>query len=79
MLDGVELWLRKILGPMFMGLFMCATGVARENWWLPFRLLAVLCGLAAFWECVKEMWKLLRSKESTKAQLDRLEAEALKE
>ncbi|MGW7318425.1 hypothetical protein [Streptomyces sp. NPDC054865] len=29
-----------------------------------------------FWECVKETWKLLRSKESTKA---RLEAEALKE
>ncbi|MFF4324810.1 hypothetical protein [Streptomyces sp. NPDC001568] len=58
---------------------MCATGVARENWWLPFRLLAVLFGLAALGECVKETWKLLRSKESTKAQLDRLEAEALKE
>ncbi|MFB6563911.1 hypothetical protein ACFCYH_34355 [Streptomyces sp. NPDC056400] len=50
--------------------------MAREHWWLPFRLLAVIAGLAAFWECAKETWKLVRSKESTKAQLDRLEDEA---
>ncbi|WP_030774327.1 MULTISPECIES: hypothetical protein [unclassified Streptomyces] len=76
MLDGFELWLRKIAGPLFMGIGLCAVGVAEEGWWLPFRLLFAAMGMAAFWECVTETWKLLRSKESTKAQLDRLENEA---
>ncbi|MFJ3728817.1 hypothetical protein ACIPYQ_40500 [Streptomyces sp. NPDC090045] len=76
MLDGFELWLRKIVGPLFVGVGLCGVGVAEEGWWLPFRLLFVVGGVAAFWECVRETWKLVRSKESSKAQLDRLEDEA---
>lgn len=76
MLDGFELWLRKIVGPLFVGVCLCGAGVAEEGWWLPFRLLFGVLGMAAFWECVKETWKLARSRESAKAQLDRLEDEA---
>ncbi|MER7736633.1 MULTISPECIES: hypothetical protein [Streptomyces] len=50
--------------------------MSEEGWWLPFRLVFIAGGVAAFWECVKETWMLVRSKESSKAQLDRLEDEA---
>ncbi|MFI8345630.1 hypothetical protein ACIF8W_37020 [Streptomyces sp. NPDC085639] len=76
LLDGFELWLRKIVGSLFVGMCLCGIGVVEEGWWLLFRLLFGVLGLAAFWECVKETRKLVRSKESTKAQLDRLEDEA---
>ncbi|MFD5575264.1 hypothetical protein [Streptomyces cadmiisoli] len=76
LLDGFELWLRKIVGPLFVGVCLCGVGVAEEGWWLPFRLLFAVLGMAAFWECVKETWKLVRSRESAKVQLDRLEDEA---
>ncbi|MFC9816309.1 hypothetical protein ACFVJM_30100 [Streptomyces virginiae] len=76
LLDGFELWLRKIVGPLFVGMGLCGVAAAEEGWWLPFRLLFGVLGMASFWECVKETWKLVRSKESTKAQLDRLEDEA---
>ncbi|MFJ3861870.1 hypothetical protein ACIPRL_37360 [Streptomyces sp. NPDC090085] len=76
LLEGIELWLRKVVGPLLVGVWLCAEGAAEEGWWLPFRLVPVLLGMAALWHSAKEAWKLLRSKESTKAQLDRLEAEA---
>ncbi|MCI4079541.1 hypothetical protein MRQ86_04130 [Streptomyces sp. MMS21 TC-5] len=50
--------------------------MSEEGWWLPFRLVFIAGGVAGFWECVKETWMLVRSKESSKAQLDSLEDEA---
>ncbi|KOU14946.1 hypothetical protein ADK49_21890 [Streptomyces sp. WM6349] len=76
MLDGFELWLRKIVVPLFGGVALCGVGVSEEGWWLPFRLVFIAGGVAGFWECVKETWMLVRSKESSKAQLDSLEDEA---
>ncbi|MFF7300609.1 hypothetical protein [Streptomyces sp. NPDC008265] len=76
LLDGFELWLCKIVGPLVMGVVMCGWGLAREHRWLPFRLLFIAGGVVAFWECVKVTWKLVRSKESSKVQLDRMEDEA---
>ncbi|MGI5482163.1 hypothetical protein [Streptomyces lavendofoliae] len=76
MWDGAELWLRKAGGPLLLGLFMMAPAVAREHWWPPLRVLALLAGAAGVVECGAETWKLIRGRESATTTLDRLEAEA---
>ena len=75
MWDGVELWLRRAGGRLLMGVAMMGLAVVREErWWLPIRVLVFLAGVAAVVDCGVETWKLIRSKESTGAALDRLEA-----
>lgn len=74
MWDGIELWLRKAGGPLLMGLVMAALALAREQWWLPWRVVVLLVGLGSVAGCGVETWKLLRSRVPTKTALDRLEA-----
>ncbi|MHC3390384.1 hypothetical protein ACLQ2E_13090 [Streptomyces lavendulocolor] len=42
--DGVELWLRRAGGPLLGSLFVMALAVARERWWLPWRVLVLRPG-----------------------------------
>ncbi|WP_406002883.1 hypothetical protein [Streptomyces sp. NBC_00829] len=74
MLDGFELWLRKAGGLLLMGVVMAGYAVARERWWLPWRLMVLLAGIGAVVGCGVETWELIRSQEPTKTALDRLEA-----
>ncbi|MFI2352923.1 hypothetical protein ACH492_39305 [Streptomyces sp. NPDC019443] len=74
MLDGIELWLRKAGGRLLMGVLTTGYALARERWWLPLRVLALLVGIGLVLECGVETWKLIRSRESAKTALDRLEA-----
>ncbi|MFD5266324.1 hypothetical protein [Streptomyces sp. NPDC058335] len=74
MWDGIELWLRRAGWPLLMGVAMMGVASVREGWWLPLRVLLFLAGVTAVAECGVETWKLIRSKESTSAALDRLEA-----
>lgn len=75
LLDGIELWLRKVAGPLLMSLMLCGWGIARGERWLIWRVAAVTCGLAMIGVCLKETWKLIRDQEPAKARLDRLEAQ----
>ncbi|WP_406730126.1 hypothetical protein [Streptomyces sp. NBC_01794] len=74
MWDGIELWLRKAAGLLLMGVLMTGHAFVRERWWLPWRLVVFLAGIGAVVGCGVETWKLVRSRESAKAALDRLEA-----
>ncbi|MYX35780.1 MULTISPECIES: hypothetical protein [unclassified Streptomyces] len=73
MWDGIELWLRKAGGPLLLGVFVAANAVAREQWWLPWRVVVLLVGLGSVVGCGVETWKLLRSRVPAKTALDRLE------
>ncbi|MFJ8980355.1 hypothetical protein [Streptomyces sp. NPDC102282] len=74
MWDGCELWLRRAGGFLLMGAVLTGYAAVREHWWLPWRLLVLVGGVGAFVGCGVETWKLMRSRESTKAALDREEA-----
>ncbi|WUD70380.1 hypothetical protein OG937_45370 [Streptomyces sp. NBC_00510] len=73
MWDGIELWLRKAGGPLLMGLVMAGFALAREQWWLPWRVAVLLMSLGSLVGCGVETWKLLRSRVPAKTALDRLE------
>jgi hypothetical protein len=74
MWDGIELWLRKAGGLLLTGVLMTGYAFARERWWLPWRVMVILAGIGAVVGCGVETWKLIRSRESAKTALDRLEA-----
>ena len=73
MWDGIELWLRRAGGLLLLGVVMMGQGVGRRLW-LPWRVALFLFGVGAVVACGVETWRLIRSKESTKVALDRLEA-----
>ncbi|MET9673669.1 hypothetical protein ABZY68_11325 [Streptomyces sp. NPDC006482] len=73
MWDGIELWLRRAGAPLLVGVVMMAQGVGRRLW-LPWRVGVFFFGVAAVVACGVETWRLIRSEESTKVALDRLEA-----
>lgn len=74
MWDGVELWLRKAGGLLLMGLVMAGSALVHERSWLPWRVMVLFGGIGAVVTSCVETWKLIHSRESTEAALDRLEA-----
>ncbi|SNT59624.1 hypothetical protein SAMN05216252_15630 [Actinacidiphila glaucinigra] len=74
MWDGIELWLRKAGGPLLMGLGVAGLALARERWWLPWRVAVFCVGLGSLVECGVQTWKLLCSAVPAKTALDHLEA-----
>ncbi|MFF8366982.1 hypothetical protein ACF05F_33950 [Rhodococcus erythropolis] len=74
MWDHVELWLRKAGGMLLLGVLMLERAFSHESWWLPLRGFLALAGLSAIAVCLHETWKMIRSRETAKEELDRLEA-----
>ncbi|MFD9215210.1 hypothetical protein ACIOWI_31530 [Streptomyces sp. NPDC087659] len=76
MWDAIELWLRRAGGPLLIGAVMTGCAIARDRWWLPWRVVVLLGGVSAVACCCAGTWRLIRSREPAVTVLDRLEAAA---
>ncbi|MEU9999242.1 hypothetical protein [Streptomyces sp. NPDC050848] len=67
--DGIELWLRRAGGPLLLGVL--ALFLAADAQLLLSRVLYILMGIGGVVECCVRTRKLIRSRDTTAATLDR--------